>query len=91
MATRVRSRRGFSKRLVGGLIFFMTGITGGFFTSIGMDLYHTLRTAVLNQNGLSISVPQILFLLIGIAGLGLLLSAVIEPAPSARPRAKKRS
>jgi hypothetical protein len=75
--------------MASGLAFIITGIVGGFITSVGIDIYHTLKTAVLNENGLPVSVPQILFLLIGIAGLGLLVSGVVAPPP--RPRVKKRS
>jgi hypothetical protein len=75
--------------MASGLIFIITGIVGGFITSVGIDIYHTLKTAVLNENGFPISVPLILFLLIGIAGLGLLLSGVVMPSP--KPRVKKRS
>jgi hypothetical protein len=75
--------------MASGLIFIITGIVGGFITSVGNDIYHTLKTAVLNDNGFPISLPQILFLLIGIAGLGLLLSGVVAPPP--RSRVKKRS
>ncbi|MFI5419943.1 MAG: hypothetical protein ACHQ1H_03145 [Nitrososphaerales archaeon] len=88
MARRTRKRR-FSKRVAGGLAFVVTGIVGGFFSSVGIDVYHTIKSAVFNDNGFPITFPQILFLLIGLAGLGLLLSGVVMP-PS-KPRVKKRT
>jgi hypothetical protein len=87
LARRTRGRR-FSRRVVGGMAFIVTGIIGGFVSSVGIDVYHTIKSAVMNENGFPISVPQILFLLIGLAGLGLILSGFIEPAPRSRVRKK---
>jgi len=71
------------------MAFIVTGIIGGFVSSVGIDIYHTLKSAVLNESGFPISIPQMLFLLIGLAGLGLILSGLIEPAK--RPRVRKKT
>jgi hypothetical protein len=63
---------------VSGLLFIGTSVVGGFISSVGTDLYHTLKSAFSNQFGFPLSIPQILFLIIGLAGIGLMLSGFAD-------------
>jgi len=77
LARKVR-RRQFSRKVVSGLLFIATSVVGGFVSSVGTDLYHTIKNVFSNQFGFPLSVPQILFLIIGLAGIGLMLSGFAD-------------
>jgi uncharacterized membrane protein YuzA (DUF378 family) len=62
---------------------------GGFVSSVGTDLYHTIKSAFCNQLGFPLSIPQIIFLVIGLAGIGLMLSGFAD-ADKSRIRRKTR-
>jgi len=74
--------------MAGGIAFIATSLIGGFVSSVGTDVYHSIKDVF--SIGLPLSFPQIVFLIIGIAGLGLMLSAVLDVNRS-KPRARKRS
>ena len=78
MARRSR-RRLFSRRMASGLAFIITRLVGGFVSSVGTDIYHVMKNIIANESGLPLSLPQIIFLLIGIAGLALIVSSRFEP------------
>ena len=74
--------------MAGGIAFIVASLVGGFVSSVGTDVYHSLRNVFSNQSGLPLSFPQVIFLIIGIAGLGLMLSGLMD---TSKPRARRRS
>jgi len=75
--------------MAGGIAFIATSLVGGFVSSVGTDVYHSLRNVFSNQSGLPLSFPQVIFLIIGIAGLGLMLSGLLDA--SSKPRVRRKS
>lgn len=88
LARKIRRRR-LSKKVMSGLLFIGTSVVGGFISSVGTDLYHTIKSAFSNQLGFPLSIPQIIFLIIGLAGIGLMLSGFAD-ADKSRIRRKTR-
>ena len=64
--------------MTGGIVFIITSLVGGFVSSVGTDLYHILKNIIANGSELPLSLPQLIFLMIGISGLGLLVSALVD-------------
>ncbi len=93
MARKVTARRRrLSKKILSGLAFVATSLIGGIISSIGSDLYHTIRNVFLNQAGFPLSFPQIIFLIIGVAGIGLMLSGFKDlEGGSNKPRVRKNN
>jgi hypothetical protein len=89
LARKVRRNR-FSRRVVSGLIFIATSVVGGFVSSVGTDLYHTIKSVFSNQLGFPLSFPQIIFLIIGLVGIALMLSGFSEIENKSRVRRKNR-
>jgi len=83
-----RTRRRFSKKVASGLIFIGTSLIGGFVSSVGTDLYHTIKSAF--ELGFPLSFPQLVFLIIGVAGIGLMVSGFTEVENKPRARRKTR-
>lgn len=87
LTKRIRRNR-FSKKVVSGLIFIGMSVVGGFVSSVGTDLYHTIKSAFSNQLGFPLSFPQIVFLVIGLAGIVLMISGFDET--ETKPRVRRR-
>jgi hypothetical protein len=75
--------------MAGGIAFIATSLVGGFVSSVGTDVYHSLRNVFSNQSGPALSFPQVIFLIIGIAGLGLMLSGLF--GANSKPRVRRKS
>jgi len=84
---RKTKRNRFSKKVVSGLAFICTSLIGGFISSVGSDLYHTIRNAF--SFGFPLSLPQVIFLIIGIAGLILMISGFSDNE-NVKGRAKEK-
>lgn len=68
-----RRHHRFSKRMIGGIIFVLTSFIGGFLASVGANLYSYVE-GIFVRPGNPVTLPQIGFLLIGVAGLVLIFS-----------------
>ena len=89
LARKVRRSR-FSKKVVSGLVFIFTSLVGGLISSVGVDLYHTIKSAFSNQVSFPLSFPQIVFLLLGITGIVLMISGFNDlENPKSRVRERK--
>jgi len=75
---------------VSGLIFIGTSVIGGFLSSVGTDLYHTIKSVISNEPGFPLSLPQIIFLAIGILGIGLMVSGFFESENKTPVKRKSR-
>ena len=89
LARKVARRNRFSKRVASGLIFIGASLVGGFLSSLGTDIYHTIKSVISNQLGFSLSFPQIVFLIIGLVGIALMVSGFEEI--DNKPRVKRKS
>jgi len=80
-----KARRGsrFSKRVISGLAFVCTSLVGGVLSSIGGDLYQTIKSAF--SSAFPLSFPQLIFIVIGVIGILLMASGFGE---FEKPRAK---
>jgi hypothetical protein len=72
MTGRRRAHR-FSKRMISGIIFVFTSCAGGFAASLGAGLY-TFVQRMFAPREMPFSLPEILFLLIGLVGVVLIVS-----------------
>jgi len=88
-AKRVTRRRRFSNRMKGGIIFMATGLVGGFVSSVGADIYHALSAIAISNSNFPLTLPQLVFMIIGIVGLGLLLSTLFGPGTGQLPQRRK--
>ncbi|MGI0090942.1 MAG: hypothetical protein ACREBS_04470, partial [Nitrososphaerales archaeon] len=59
---------------------------GGFLSSVGSDIYSELKSAFTSYSGFVLSVPQIVFLLVGVTGLALIVSDLIKRKSRAQVR-----
>jgi hypothetical protein len=64
----------FSRKMLGGIIFVVTSFAGGFLSSVGASMYSFVREFFAEGQGVPLSLPQLVFLSIGIVGLGLIVS-----------------
>jgi hypothetical protein len=81
-----RSPKRFSKRMVGGIIFVLTSFAGGFLASVGANMYSFLKKFFAKGQGSPLSLPQIVFLMIGVIGLALIISDLLNDQRSTRRR-----
>ncbi|HXQ93495.1 MAG TPA: hypothetical protein VN739_10860 [Nitrososphaerales archaeon] len=88
MLARRARRRQLSKKMAGGIVFIVTSLVGGFVSSVGTDVYHSIKNVFSNQSGSPLSFPQVIFLIIGLAGLGLMLSGFVD---ARKPRMRRKS
>ena len=74
----------FSKKMIGGIISITTSVIGGFLSSVGINLYDIMKLEISSRLNNSLNIPQAVFLIVGIAGLILIVSDL-------RGRRKKRN
>jgi hypothetical protein len=74
--------------MLGGISFIVVSLLGGFASSLGSDLYRAFKGMLTSGSGFPFSLPQIAFLAVGLIGIGLLISGLID---SERGYVKKRS
>jgi hypothetical protein len=76
----------FSKKMLGGIIFVLTSFAGGFLASVGANMYSLLREFFSTRGGVPLTVSQVVFLLIGAVGLGLIISDLTSSQEAVRRR-----
>jgi predicted MFS family arabinose efflux permease len=71
--------------MMGGIIFVLASFVGGFVSSAGAGLYTFVSTFLLDK--IRLTAPEIAFLLVGVAGVGLIISDLWN---SQRPPNRKK-